>query len=323
MSVYVLTGKLGCGKSLLAVSKIREALRAGRRVATNLDLWLEKMLPPGNRTAQVLRVPDKPTSADLDAIGMGADVLDEERYGLLVLDELGSWANARGWGDKDRQAVIEWLIHSRKKRWDVLFLVQHESMIDKQIRDALMQYHVSCKRLDKIRVPFFGTLGWLLSLGAWNGRVGRVHLGVVVDAATSNSVTRGIVTDRWLYRGNALFASYDTEQVFSSTYPHGLYSYLPPWQVFGRYQLRALTFLQLARVCLAVLGVGAMGGWPLARIVAAVRDSQGRPRPPGPTKPREAVGGRLRGPQLRPVARAVRDALAGLAQPQGESLHNA
>ena len=235
MSIYVVTGKLGNGKTLLAVSRIREYLREGRRVATNLDLKLEAMLPAGVKNADCIRVPDKPTAADLAAIGKGCDSVDESRYGLLVLDELGSWLNSREWADKGRQAMIDWLIHSRNYRWDVIFIVQNHSMLDKQVREALLEYLVTCKRLDKIKVPFVGWLGKLLTFGAWNGRIGRLHLGIVCYAAGAALLSNALIVDRWVYRGNDLFAAYDTEQAFSSNYPNGVYSYLPPWQQHGRY----------------------------------------------------------------------------------------
>lgn len=235
MSIYVITGKLGNGKTLLAVSRIREYLREGRRVATNLDLRLEFMLGPKSRSVDVQRVPDKPTAADLESIGLGCDTVDESRYGLLVLDELGSWLNSRDWGDKGRQGLIDFLIHSRKKRWDVIFIVQNQSMLDKQVRDALLEYLVTCKRLDKVRVPFFGIIGKVLTMGAWDGRIGRVHLGVVAYAAGSVVLSNALIVDRWFYRGVELFKAYDTEQVFSSRYAHGVYSYLSPWHVVGRY----------------------------------------------------------------------------------------
>jgi len=236
MPIYVVTGKLGNGKTLLAVRKIQEALQAGRKVATNLDLRLEKMLPDSDRFASVLRIPDKPTAADLNSIGKGCDAVDESRYGLLVLDELAVWLNARSWNDKERQGVIDWLVHSRKMRWEVIFIVQNLNQLDKQVREALTEYLVTCKRLDRVRVPFFGWIGQLLTLGAWNGRVGRLHLGVVVYAAGSQQLQSALVTDRWIYRGTGLFAAYDTEQVFRDDYPHGVFTYLPPWHMVGRYR---------------------------------------------------------------------------------------
>lgn len=237
MSIYVVTGVLGNGKTLLAVSRIKEYLKEGRRVATNLDLRLEKMLPRKFKNTSCVRLPDKPSAADLLAMGRGAEgKLDEKRYGLLVLDELGSWLNSRAWNEKGRADLIDWLIHARKHRWDVILLIQDEGSLDKQVRDALMEYLVKCKRLDKVKVPLFGRLGKLLSLGAWDGCIGRLHLGVVRYVGGAMTLQGALVVDHWLYRGTDLFDSYDTEQVFTSTYDCGIYSYLPPWQQWGRYQ---------------------------------------------------------------------------------------
>lgn len=236
MSIYVVQGKLGQGKSLSAVSKIRQYLSQGRKVATNLDLKVELLLPSSNRTACVLRVPDKPKAADLVALGLGCPTVDEERYGLLVLDELGSWLNARDWADGDRAPLFDWLIHSRKFGWDVIFIVQDASIIDKQVRVALMEYLVTCKRMDKIPIPFFGLLVRMLSFGAVNLRLPKFHL-CPVSYSGGSSITpqNSIVVDRWIFRGRDLYQAYDTRQVFSSFYASGLFSYLPPWQQHGRY----------------------------------------------------------------------------------------
>ncbi|EIZ7053106.1 hypothetical protein MPC41_004474, partial [Salmonella enterica] len=43
MAVYVVTGKLGSGKTLVSVSRIQERLAKGCPVATNLDLKLHNM----------------------------------------------------------------------------------------------------------------------------------------------------------------------------------------------------------------------------------------------------------------------------------------
>lgn len=233
MSIYINTGKLGSGKSLLAVKRIRDYLQQGRRVATNLDLRMEHLLGAMDRSTNVSRIPDKPCVDDLECLGAGCDTVDESRYGLIVLDELGAWLNSRQWGDKSRQAVIDWLLHSRKKGWDVLFIVQNINMIDKQIREALCEFHVHCKRLDKVKIPFFGLVGRILTLGLWNGRIGKVHLGVVVDVANSTAQSPTVV-DRWIYRGHDLYEAYDTRQIFTSA-EQAPYSLLSGWHVKGRY----------------------------------------------------------------------------------------
>jgi len=255
VAIYIVTGKLGSGKTLAAVGRIRDYLRQGRRVATNLNLRLEGLLGAQDRSARVLRISDKPTADELEALGLGADELDEDRYGLLVLDELGSWLNARQWSDKGRQAVIDWLIHSRKKRWDVVFIVQHVSMIDKQIREALLEFLVTCKRLDRIRVPLLGPLGKLLTFGLWDGNLPKLHLGLVMYAGGSATLQGALVSDRWLYRGRDLYAAYETEQVFAEVPSAavvgkggvvvcGTWSFLTPWHVVGRH----LRFSSLADV---------------------------------------------------------------------------
>ncbi len=43
---------------------------------------------------------------------------------LVVLDECGTWLNTREWQDKSRQNLIDWMLHSRKKGWDIILIVQ-------------------------------------------------------------------------------------------------------------------------------------------------------------------------------------------------------
>jgi len=213
MADYLVTGKKGNGKSLVCVARIQEALNRGVPVATNLDLYLDKLLPAGNRTARIIRLPDKPTRADLEVIGSAYDGrYDETRFGVLVLDELATWLNARTFQDKDRQGVLEWLAHSRKLHWDTYLIAQHPNQIDKQIREALVEYHVICRRADRIRIPILGL------------KPPRLHIAYVRYGLEQHA----LLSDRWLYRGNHLFDAYDTEQVFRSDYPHAIHSVLPP-----------------------------------------------------------------------------------------------
>ncbi|WP_374477517.1 zonular occludens toxin domain-containing protein [Zoogloea sp.] len=213
MADYLVTGKKGNGKTLVTVARIREALRRGAPVATNLDLNLDKILPLGNRSARVIRLPDKPTRADLDAIGSAYEgKYDEARFGCLVLDELATWLNSRTFQDKDRQGVLEWLAHSRKLHWDTYLIAQHPNQIDKQVREAMAEFHVVCRRADRIKIPFLPF------------RPPRLHIAYVRYGVEQHA----LLSDRWIYRGNGLFAAYNTEQVFRSDYPHGIHSVLPP-----------------------------------------------------------------------------------------------
>lgn len=228
--VYSVEGKLGTGKSKFAVWRARTALLAGRRVASNVDLHLEHMSP--RKWATYMRLPDKPTSADLEAIGRGADGgYDEDNFGVLILDELGTWLNSRSYQDKGRAGVLDWLIHARKLRWEVYLIVQDAGMIDKQVREALIEYQCKCMRMDKVRIPLIG--GWINDLGQavlgtrarrW-GYLPRMH----VVAARVGQGAGAIVAERWVYRGDELHACYDTEQVFSEAYPHGAHCVLPAW----------------------------------------------------------------------------------------------
>lgn len=230
MAIYMITGRLGSGKSLCAVGRIRDAIVAGRRVATNLDLNLDKLVNPDAKQSRVIRLPDKPTVAQLECIGRGNDSYDETKNGIIVLDELATLLNARNWQDPKQQALITWLIHSRKKGWDVMFICQHESQADRQVRDALVEYLVVCRRLDRLAIPFLSKFVETITLGKFKPRLPRLHMALVRYGTDQNS----IVAERWFYRANDLFHAYDTRQVFEDCPDQAPYSYLPPWYTAGR-----------------------------------------------------------------------------------------
>lgn len=234
MAVYAVQGKLGTGKSKFCVWMAKQAIWAGRRVAGNLDIKVEKLHP--KKPGRYVRIPDKPTAFDLDAIGHGnPDSYDESLNGVLILDELGTWLNSRSFQDKGRADMLDWLIHARKKGWDVYLIVQDVVMIDKQVREALVEYSCNCIRMDKVKIPF---IGWIIAqvgeaLGAvfdtnkfrkW-GYLPFFHLVVARIGQGANSV----IADRWTYTGRDLHDAYDTRQIFRSDYEHGAFSTLPPW----------------------------------------------------------------------------------------------
>lgn len=222
MAVYSVEGKLGTGKTKFTVWMAQNALLAGRRVASNVDIKAE-ILTPFKRSKHI-RIPDKPTAFDLCAMGHGnPESYDEDKNGVLILDELGTWLNSRSFQDKGRAEVIDWLIHARKHGWDVYLIVQDQGMIDKQVREALIEYQCRCMALGKIRIPIVGKL-----LSMFHERAGYLPKAHSVTARTGYGAN-AIVADRWMFKGNDLHAAYDTRQIFTNDYPHGAHSVIPPW----------------------------------------------------------------------------------------------
>lgn len=229
MAIYVVTGKLGSGKTLASVGRIRDYLMQNRRVATNLDLNLENLINAKSKKATVYRIPDNPTVADFEALGMGSDQYGEEHNGLIVLDECGQWLNTRNFQDRDRGKLINWFIHARKKRWDVIFIIQHINALDKQFRDMFAEHIVTCQRLDRLRVP---VLSWLLSFIGIDLRLPKLHRAVVKYGSGQGAMT----VDVWTYFGTSLYAAFNTEQLFDAETQCGIYQLLPPWYTRGRYE---------------------------------------------------------------------------------------
>jgi len=240
MSIFIVTGKLGGGKTLAAVSRINDALAKGRKVATNLDLELVNFPSVGRRArdVRVIRVPDRPSVDDIRSIGFGIEGVtdlrqarrcyDESRFGLLVLDECGTWLNSREWQAEGRRELINYLLHIRKHLWDVYFIIQDISSLDKQARKALAEHVVYCRRMDRLSIPFVGTIvGWF-----WGDRpkLPQLHLCIVKYGDQPQSIT----VDKWWFRGTDLWDAYDTTQVFVEDYPHGVYSMLAPWYLYRR-----------------------------------------------------------------------------------------
>lgn len=233
MSVFVVTGKLGQGKTLITVCQLVEYLKRGCKVATNLDLFMEHFDDKRLQHKHIYRLPDKPNITDLEAIGRGApsNEYDESKFGALVLDECGTWFNSRGWADPARRPVIDWFLHSRKLGWDVYLIIQDIDMLDSQARRALAEYTVFTRRLDRMRIPLFSAL--IKMATGRNVTLPRLHVGVVKYGDNRTMPT----ADRWIFRGTDKFQFYDTQQVFVDS-DSAVYSVLDPWTVAGRYMPR-------------------------------------------------------------------------------------
>jgi hypothetical protein len=230
MPGWIIQGVRGEGKSLCAVGKIKEYMMRGRPVATNLDLYLDKFLPEHNSTI-AYRLPDYPRLEDFQLLPPAYDrkYRGEDMNGLLVLDELGTWLNARSWNDKSRLQLLNWLFLSRKDHWDLILLAQDFEMIDAQVRKTLCDYLVQTSRLDRQKIPYLAPLLGFLGANTYMPRVHRYH---VFYGMSTNQNT----VETWTYTGKDFYDGYDTNQKFTDGMEalvgtlvdmRATYSYLP------------------------------------------------------------------------------------------------
>lgn len=217
MSVYLVTGRLGSGKSLASVERAIEYASKGRRVVANFHLDLAPITVSRKEkiSDQVVEViPSRPSSKDLKGLGRGGK--SEHDAGLLILDECSLFLNSRHWNDKDRHEVLDWFVHSRKLGWDVLLITQHQNQIDKQVRESVCEYLVVCKRMDKLSLP---VINWFFK----GVTLPRVHIAFVRYGLEPTAP----IAERWIYRGNGWFKCYSTEWISQAEMIGGYYSVLP------------------------------------------------------------------------------------------------
>lgn len=265
MPNWVVTGKLGAGKSLMSVGRIQKYLLEGRRVATNLTIYPEHLLGIDKKHTELYRLPDIPTIDDFLALPLGyeGDQIDESKNGLLVLDECGIFLDSRGWNNPQRKAVNAHFKLLRKLRWDVLFLIQDIDNFDSDARRSLAEHVVYCRRMDRMKIPFVSSLVKLFT--GYDLPLPRVHLGIVLYGTEASSMK----VDQWSYYGDRLYKAYDTEQLFSETVNHsgvtGLTTVLPSWYTHGRY----LSFKQRVKNAIRDYKVKRIHFFSIGALVAA------------------------------------------------------
>jgi hypothetical protein len=226
--IYVVTGHLGSGKTLLSVRLAQMYMQAGKRVASNLTLRCEHMVKATDRGV-VVKLPYIPTAKHLEALGKGYDgPYDEEKFGLIILDEAGTWLNSHDWKDKERRGLFHWITHARKYGWDVALIVQDFEALDAQIRRSVTELHVKCSRLDRIKLPYLPL------------KLPRVH------AATARyQGPTGAIYKRWFTEGTDLFSAFDTREAIKAETMltddgeevdmRATVSLLSAWHLKGRY----------------------------------------------------------------------------------------
>jgi len=238
--IYMITGHLGSGKTLLAVALAQTYLSEGRRVASNITLHLDHLLPQHDRQV-TQQLPYIPSAEHLEQLGKAyPGKYDESKFGLLLLDECGTWLNSHDWKDKDRRGLFHWITHARKKGWDVALIVQDWESLDAQIRRSVCEVYVACSRLDRIKVPFLPI------------KLPRIHM-----ATARYQGPQGPKIKRWYTRGTELFRGYETEEqikpevMYTDDGPidmRAMSSRLSAWHLRGRYLPPRLSLAQLLTV---------------------------------------------------------------------------
>lgn len=260
----LLAGKRGSGKSLGAVSMAARYLSSGRTVATNLDLFVENLVPAYCQT-RFHRLPDHPSGDDLKALPPGnIEPTQEKNNGLLILDEAATFLNSREWNGNGRQDLISWLVQSRKYGWDLLLIAQHGNLIDKQVREALIEIQGTMRRMDKIQVPLLSPIWKYFTNSPLH--FPRIHF-VALRYGFANDAP---VADRWFFRGGDIHKGYDTLQKISPiTGQQGPSSMFSAYDLKGRYMKKWDLRRQMAAGglvigCLIGFGGGFAAAWTRA-----------------------------------------------------------
>lgn len=210
-----LEGTRGSGKSKYAVSMMQQYLREGRTVATNLDLFLDNLVPEIYK-ANYIRLPDFPRSEDLKGLGFAYDGLDpdnsstydEKKFGIVCIDELLTSFNSRNWNDPDRPEVINWIVQSRKSGWNLYLIGQDLDAVDKQIRETVITELYSCRS----SAALFGGNFWNIFIKPWFSKfVPKFHICRKYDGKKKDK-THFNGAD--YFRRDDLHTSYKTGQQF-------------------------------------------------------------------------------------------------------------
>jgi hypothetical protein len=154
----IFQGQKRSGKSKNAVSLIKKYLSQGRRVLTNIDIF-PLGLGIDFDAGLLVRIPDVPSADILDSLGhaylkddygnflhigkslravyQSAEVnnYNESYNGLIVIDESSLSFDSRNWDKPNQKRLLEWIIHSGKYGWDILYIIHDLSSIDKRIRE--------------------------------------------------------------------------------------------------------------------------------------------------------------------------------------------
>lgn len=151
-----ISGPVGASKTSTAVSLMVPYLNEGRPVATNIDVFPERLygLNEIGKAMPIIRIPDEPRAEDLENLGIAFDVAtyghNTNLNGALFIDEIGFSMNCRDWNKAGRAELIRWFRLVRKRHWNLFLLIQDIDAVDKQIFESLCRSIGWCHTSDTL-----------------------------------------------------------------------------------------------------------------------------------------------------------------------------
>jgi Zonular occludens toxin (Zot) len=190
VSIYLVTGPPGTGKTWFSLRTMFEALQRGQWVASNVELqdgWAQTLARQNWLTAifkgkRGLRAAAagfeehtyvSTSLTELLALRLPAckrckacrhgRTCQKEGRGIIVLDEAHEWLNARTWDQDEHGAglskgeairmrlrIVKFFSHHRKLGWHVYLVTQDEKRLDNQVRNNF-EYHVHLKNMRRYK----------------------------------------------------------------------------------------------------------------------------------------------------------------------------
>lgn len=151
--VWGISGNLGGGKSLTAVSMIHDALARGWYIVTNMEL--NTALLSADLRFDVTRLIQRVDMDDSDPMswpcgsprGSGGN-----KRVVVVLDEVAEWFDQYSGTSSQVRSFLSWLRHSSKRGQDVMLIVQRKEYLAKSLRILVARW-IWCEDLAVWRVP--------------------------------------------------------------------------------------------------------------------------------------------------------------------------
>lgn len=177
MVIDLYTGFPGGGKSYAATftgTQVADARFGKKTVVANFPIKNKKTMFSKFRKVKekesrwIYRTNEELTVEFLINLSIENGWTKKESSALLIFDEAGIPFNSRSWNRPDRAEWVLFLTQHRKFGYDVIFITQDTSLIDKQIR-KLCEYEVVHRKMNNMiyfswlslfKVTLFGAISY-------------------------------------------------------------------------------------------------------------------------------------------------------------------